>query len=360
MARGVSKAKKFHISRTRKLPHDNDFFLLVTTRVRIFCQKPENESAENGEGMFRPRRYNGTVIIPVISFCLSVFLVETLSAQVVNPADKQTPPEQTSTSQQGTEVPIHTWSLPPIEVYGKAPLKEEDRIGVYAQPRWTAQRRFGETRIYVVPKGMVEFEYWLVPERSRDGSAEIASQYEMEFGLPGRFQLDLYAVTHQAGNKGALKMDEQKVELRWALADWNKIWGNPTIYLEWKGIHSAPDHMEAKLLLGGEISSGWHWGSNFIFEHEMGGFQENSNEWTTGLSYTVRDTKVSVGMESQLALVNAKNSLGIRGALAKQFLLGPSVQFRPVPQMHVDVAPLLGATHSAPRSKLFVIVGWEF
>ena len=182
----------------------------------------------------------------------------------------------------------------------------------------------------------------------------------MEFGLPGRFQLDLYAVTHQAGNKGSLQLDEQKVEVRWAFADWNKIPGNPTLYLEWKGINSAPDHMEAKLLLGGEIKSGWHWGSNLVFEHEMGGLQENSNEWTTGLSYTVRDTKVALGLESQLALVNAKDNRGVRGAFDRQFLIGPSLQFRPLPQMHIDFAPLIGVTHNAPRSKVFVVVGWEF
>ena len=118
--------------------------------------------------------------------------------------------------------------------------------------------------------------------------------------------------------------------------------------------------MEAKLLFGGHIVSGWHWGSNLVFEHEMGGAQENSNEWTTGVSYTVRDTKLAVGAETQLALVNEKDSRGVRGPFEKQFLIGPSVQFRPLPQMHINVAPLIGTTHSSPASKLFLVLGWEF
>lgn len=155
-------------------------------------------------------------------------------------------------------------------------------------------------------------------------------------------------------------MDEQKVEIRYAFADWNKIPGNPTLYLEWKGLNNGPDHMEAKMLLGGEIVSGWHWGSNFVFEHEMGGVQENSNEWTTGLSYTVRDSKLSVGMETQVALVNEKINAATRGKLDRQFLIGPSLQFRLLPQMHVDVAPLFGATAKSPRTKFIVVLGWEF
>src|SRR5262245_18745956 len=110
--------------------------------------------------------------------------------------------------------------MPAIDVFGRAPLAEEDRIGEYAQPRWTAHRRFGETRIYVIPKGMMEFEYWLIPKIKKNGPTECTSQYEVEFGLPKRFQLDLYAVAHKIGNNDKLQIDAQKVELRYAFADW--------------------------------------------------------------------------------------------------------------------------------------------
>src|SRR5436190_23170624 len=129
----------------------------------------------------------------LIFFCISKVAV----AQVVNPADNQTPPPPSEPLHASEHV--QTWRMPAIDVYGKAPLVEEDRIGDYAQPRWTAHRRFGETRVYVIPKGMAEFEYWLIPETARDGSTVLTSQYEMEFGLPGRFQLDLYAVSDQQG-----------------------------------------------------------------------------------------------------------------------------------------------------------------
>ena len=296
------------------------------------------------------------------SICAAVMMcaltwAATLSAQVVNPADKQQPDQ----SQQKPSERLHTWEEPPVDVFGKAPLVEEDRIGDYAQPRWTTHRRFGETRVYVIPKGMVDFEYWLIPKTPKDGSTEFKSQYEVEFGLPGRFQLDLYAVAHKTGyQEGGYAIDEQKVELRWAFADWGKTPGNPTLYVEWNQVSAASDHLEAKLLLGGQIVSGWHWGSNLVWEHELGGPQENSNEWTTGVSRTVLDSKFGVGVETQLALVNSLDARGHRGDFEKEFLIGPSIQFRPLPQMHIDFAPLFGVTKAAPRAKTFVVLGWEF
>ena len=277
-------------------------------------------------------------------------------AQVVNPATQQ-PSSSDGAKPAETH---HTWELPAIDVFGKEPLKEDDRVGDYKQPRWTADRLFGETRVYVIPKGKVEAEYWLIPETPRDGYTDTASQYEIEFGLPGRFQIDLYAVGHKTGLDGEFGVTESKAELRWALADWGKIPGNPTIYVEWKNENNAPDHFEGKLLLGGAITSGWHWGSNFVWEHTMGGDQENSNEWTVGVSHTVRDSKFDLGFETQLALVDALTGHGGRGPFERQFLIGPSLQLRPLPQMHIDFAPLIGVTNDAPRSKIIAVLGWEF
>src|SRR4051794_15727382 len=85
-----------------------------------------------------------------------------LLAQVVNPADAQQRPSTTPPAQ-----PEHlrTFELPAVTVVGEKPsdLREEDRVGSYGQPRWTATRRFLGTRVYVEPEGKIEFEYWLRP-----------------------------------------------------------------------------------------------------------------------------------------------------------------------------------------------------
>ena len=291
---------------------------------------------------------------------LIAFRASAAAAQVVNPADKaaaQSAPQ----AQAGPEQPRHTWEMPPVVVYGKAPLVEEDRIGDYEQPRWTTHRRFGETRVYVIPKGMVEFEYWMRPRFRKNGEPNTMEQmYEMEFGLPGRFQIDLYAVSHKTGQEGTAAFDETKAEVRWALADWGKIWGNPTLYAEWAQESEGADVAELKLLLGGHVTTGWHWGSNLVWEHETGGAHETSNEWTFGLSRSIRDSKVSGGVETQYAWVNEDLAGGGRTDFEREFLIGPSFQFRPLPAMHLDLAPLFGVTEAAPRAKVYFILGWEF
>src|SRR5258705_9911513 len=87
-----------------------------------------------------------------------VFDVPPLLAQVVNPADAQQRPAPQTPAQ-----PEHlrTFELPAVTVVGEkqSELREEDRVGSYGQPRWTATRLFPGTRVYVVPEGKLEFEY---------------------------------------------------------------------------------------------------------------------------------------------------------------------------------------------------------
>src|SRR5207244_1600322 len=46
---------------------------------------------------------------------------------------------------------VRTYDLPAVTVSGAraSDLREEDRVGTYGQPRWTATRRFPNTRVYV-------------------------------------------------------------------------------------------------------------------------------------------------------------------------------------------------------------------
>jgi hypothetical protein len=305
------------------------------------------------------------------SLAAALFLGGVVEAQVVNPADKArdegTKGEAaTAQSAQGPppagtapEKHLRSFELPPVKVIGEEPaaLKEEELIGPNQQPRWTAHRRFSETRIYVAPPGTFEFEFWLIPEIPRKGPANVKTQFEFEMGLPYRFQVDLYAVADKTGNQGGFSFDEEKLEARWAFADWGKIPGNPTLYLEWALHDMEPDSLEMKLLLGDQIAPRWHWGANLVYERELGAAGENNYEINTGVSYAVVDTLLSVGVEEKFAFADEKGS---RGTFTTQVLVGPSFQIRPVPQAHFDFAPLIGLTGDAPRAELFFVLGWEF
>ncbi len=285
-------------------------------------------------------------------------LLLTLRAEDVVPS-----PVRTHTDGSAEPRTTRSWEMPAITVPGSAAsqLREEDRIGSYGQPRWTARRRFAETRVYVVPEGQFEFEYWLIVKdrkrRDHDGEAQVKQVYEAELGLPYRFQLDLYQVYEKEGGDGPNQLAETKFEVRWALADWDELWGNPTLYAEWVAVNGGYDHAEGKLLLGGEATERWHWGANLVWEEEVGGARERAWEMTHAISYCVRDSRFAVGIEDKLALITTNAD---RQDDETEILLGPTIQCRPIPQMHLNLSVLPGLTQDSPVSKTVAVIGWEF
>ncbi len=280
-------------------------------------------------------------------------------AQQVNPADKQRELAQESRDTGAPDQHLSSWEMPPtiVSATREGALREEDRIGSYGQPRWTAKRLFPSTRVYVVPEGKVEFEHWTRVKVPRDsGRSEVETQYELEFGLPHRFQIDLYHVTSKTGEEGDLDISEQKYELRYAFADWGKLWMNPTAYLEYVMRDSQADKVEYKLLLGDELAQGWHFGTNLVLEHELDGAGENEYGLTAGLARTIIDEKFSLGAELKAALLDEHAD---RGDYTKELEIGPSFQWRPLPQMHIDFAPLIGIGSDSRAADLFLVLGWE-
>lgn len=146
-------------------------------------------------------------------------------------------------------------------------------------------------------------------------------------------------------------------ELRWALADWNEIWGNPTLYFEYITLAGRPDKIEPKLLLGGEIAEGWHWGANVVLEWELSGEREAEYAVTTAISRTIVDEKLSLGVESVLSLTDVKGS---RGNFAESLVIGPSLQWKPLPAATLNFAPLIGVTGESPVAQIYFNAGWEF
>jgi hypothetical protein len=283
-------------------------------------------------------------------------------ASMVNPATTQGDAQQEVSATPGETAPVPSrrlgsWEMPAIIVEGKrlSPYRDDDLIGSYAQPRWTAHRLFSGTRVYVRPEGQFDFEQWFRWKNKKDSPDELVTQSEIEFGLPYRFQLDYYFITRHVD--GEPTKTDNALEVRWAFADWGRIWGNPTLYVEWISQDSEPDKVETKLLLGGGLAPGWHWGSNFVWEQETGGSRESVYEWTAGISKTAVDQKFSWGLETKLEWAD---EAGSRGDYSEDFRLGPSFQYRPLPQMHIDFAPLFGLTSSSLRSDIYLIFGYEF
>src|SRR5262245_6220635 len=285
------------------------------------------------------------------------------------PAD---PPPAPSPSTPRTEPGVTVYgqpSAPPVTTYapeypyggGYSPtgLAEDTRLGPAHQPEWTTERRWARVRSYVLPQGQVEFESWYRGryKKEKQGDDVHIFQEEVSVGLPHRFQLDFYLnFEHEESNE--FHFAETQVELRYALADWDCLPWNPTLYFEYK-LHddtSEPDVAEIKLLLSKDIACRWKAGFNFAWEKEMKGEEELVLGFSGAVSYTVIDQRFAVGAEFQYERATVESD---RDDAEHTLYIGPSFQYRPDSTPHIDVAPLFGVTDDSQNMQLFIIFGIE-
>jgi hypothetical protein len=231
---------------------------------------------------------------------------------------------------------------------------EHDRVGPYGQPEWTTQRRFTTTRAYVLAPWQVELETWWKGKIRHGVRPDHLFQEEIGIGLPCRFQLDLYGNWANPSD-GDLHYATTQVEVRYALADWNCLPLNPTLYGEWKfNTRDDPDAWEVKLLLAQEFGPCWRGAVNLFYEREVAGQEAIEMGVSAATAWTVIDRRLSLGVEAQIERATEKGS---RGDPSVEVLLGPSVQVRFGHNTHLDVVPLLGLTSDAPDLEMYVNFG---
>jgi hypothetical protein len=227
-------------------------------------------------------------------------------------------------------------------------------VGPYNQPEWTEHRRFANTRVYLQQEPWsIGFEQWWRVRTFDDAQPYHRFLEELEFGLPYHFQLDYYF--NWAHDGGGTRFDETALELRWAFADWGKIWGNPTLYIEYAFVNHdfGGDTLESKVLFGDDINKQLQWGLNFVFESELSHELSKEVRISGGLSYVISEL-LSTGFEFQWG---RETVAGERGNPEYAFEIGPSVQFRFSKRTHLDLVALFGCTNSGPRVESFVIFG---
>lgn len=248
--------------------------------------------------------------------------------------------------------------MPEVTVTGEQ-LQEEQPVGPYQQPEWTTKRRFPTTRVYLQQTPWsIGVEQWVKMQFPRGESPNYLFQEEIEIGLPHRFQFDLYENWVRMTD-GKVRHDSVSAELRWAFADWGKIPLNPTLYGEWtfRNHIFGADKYEIKLLLGQDFTPRWHWGANLIYEQEVGATR--ATEWgaSQGISYTVIDEKLSLGVEIK---IESETEEGARSHAPIEVDVGPSLQWRPTRNTHLDVVPLFGATSDSPKVEAWIVFGIDF
>ena len=123
------------------------------------------------------------------------------------------------------------------------------------------------------------------------------------------------------------------------------------------------------MLLGGALSTRLFWGLNLFFERELWG-PEQGHEYglAGGLAYSLLDSKLSLGVETNLELVDTRAARF--SPLEIEWLIGPTVSWRPVPQAHVLLTAYAGpaftrgaageafGAHFVFQPRL--VIGWRF
>src|SRR5215216_561002 len=215
----------------------------------------------------------------------------------------------------------------------------EEVPSAYGAPPGLSRSRFSNTtQAYVLPPWAFFFGELFEGQGFRHGPPNYLFTQEVEMGLPYRF--NVAAETQFERFNGGGGAQTVSLEARWALADWNKIPLNPTIFAEYKfgvgtirheevppppgeggeeeeeeeegGPPKVPDAYEFRLLLAQEFFGRIEWAMNWFFEKENTG--DRGREW--GFSQAaltpilLANERLKVGIEMLYKNVTTKDTRG--------------------------------------------------
>src|SRR6266496_2738244 len=251
-----------------------------------------------------------------------------------------------------------------------------------APPGLSRSRLSNTTQAYVLPPWSFFFGEIFEGQGFRHGPPDYLFTQEIEMGLPYRFGVAAESKFERFNGGGGA--ETVSLEARWALADWNKIPLNPTLFAEYKfgvgtirheerpppagggeeeeeegGPPKVPDAYEVRLLLAQEFGGRFEWAMNWFFEKENTG--DRGREW--GFSQAVMtpvllpNERLKVGLEMQYKNVTTKDT---RGDPLNSFVIGPTVAWKPTASTRLDVSPLFGCTDDSPVADVFVVFSWLF
>lgn len=254
-------------------------------------------------------------------------------------------------------------TLPAVVVTGEK-QSQFDTVGEYNQPVWTTTRMFPSTRAYVMtPKDSVKYERWFEFRQRKNGEPmQIRMRDELAFGLGNRWELDLYNHTRYDGTSTdqTFKHKGFSYEFRYALADWGKIPGNPTLYFEHK-LFEGHQGIEPKLLLSDRFgNSDWIWATNFIWEQNLGGgtAEDKEKEFSVTASVgKVINNSLMIGLSTHTRKYYYK---GDNCNHCTEYYAGPSANWRITDRARLSLEYTSISKESEWKSRAFAIFAYDF
>jgi hypothetical protein len=265
-------------------------------------------------------------------------------------------------------------SFQPVNVTGRAP------ISAYGAPEAFSRSRLGTlTQAYVLPAFTVytglDYEF----TSPRQGLPDHLFTQELEIGLPFRFGVAME--NNVDAFNGSVRESSVSIETRYALADWDKIPLNPTLFAEYRigigplnetaevgsqphegdeqdqGPRRTPNAYELRLLLAEDFGDKVEWALNAFFEQELSG--DRGREWGFAQSIAVpilqEREKLKLGIEM---LYRNHTDHPTRSDPTQLFELGPSVAWKLTRSARLDFTPLFGTTSAGPAVQTFLILSF--
>src|SRR5213593_2432496 len=258
----------------------------------------------------------------------------------------------------------------------------EEVPSAYGAPPGLSRSRFSNAvNAYVLPPWSFFFGELYEGQGFHHGPPDHLFTQEIEMGLPYRFNVAAEAQFERFNGGGGAQT--VSLEARWALADWNKIPLNPTIFAEYKfgvgtirheevppppgggeeeeegGPPKVPDAYEVRLLLAQEFFERVEWAMNWFFEKENTG--DRGREWgfsqAAMIPVLLPNERLKVGIEMEYKNVTTKDT---RGDPLNSFVIGPTLAWKPTAQTRLDISPLFGCTDDSPVADVFVAFSWLF
>src|SRR6478752_2761050 len=259
----------------------------------------------------------------------------------------------------------------------------EEVPSAYGAPPGFSRARFSNAvNAYVLPPWAFFFGELFEGQGFRHGPPDYLFTQEIEMGLPWRFNVAAEAQFERFNGGGGAR--SVSLEARWALAYWNKIPLNPTLFSEYKfgvgtirheevqppmgeggeeeeegGPPKVPDAYEFRLLLAQDFGEHVEWAMNWFLEKENTG--DRGREW--GFSQAAMtpillpNERLKVGIEMQYKNTTVKDT---RGDPLHSFTIGSTLAWKPTTQTRMDISPLFGCTAGAPVADVFVAFSWLF
>jgi hypothetical protein len=227
-------------------------------------------------------------------------------------------------------------------------------------PEWTQDRNFTGTRFWALDPGRIELESWWRGYYPRHAGPDHLFQEEIEIGLYPHIQLDVYGNFQKLHEDPHVTVEGAQIEARITASEhYGEIFGNPALYIEWHPRHDAADHVEIRLLFGGEILPGTYVAVNPIFETEAGGEHEIDYGFSAGITHEVIEETLRIGAEVnwQWSITHDDKSPN------SQPYLGPSLIWLPFSNQRLKImfTGFIGLDHSdAVAFNPQVIVGTQF